>query len=80
MKVHPNPASGEAFFTAKIPEGVTEARIVMTDSFGKKVWETTAEKNQIIPVNLGRFESGIYLYTLIMDGIRTESGKLVITK
>lgn len=80
VEVHPNPASGEAFFTSKIPEGVQSARIVLTDSFGKKVWETQAEGTQIIPLNLSRFSSGVYVYSLYMDGTLTESNKLVISK
>lgn len=80
VEVHPNPASGEAFFTAKIPEGATDAQIILSDSFGKVVWKSQVEGSQIIPLNLGRFGSGVYVYTLKMDGIVTESGKLVITK
>gem|GEM_PF-977589 len=80
VAVHPNPASGEAFFTTKIPEGVTSAEIILADSFGRVVWTTQVEGNQIIPLNLSRFGSGVYVYILKMDGVVTESGKLVITK
>lgn len=80
VKAHPNPAGSEVHFTTQIPEGVTSTRIVLSDGFGKKVWEKTVEGHQIIPLNLSRLTSGIYIYTLYMDGTRTESHKLIISK
>jgi len=80
LEVHPNPADNTAWFVVRVPEGVEEARIELSDMHGKTVWQSEVAHNGILEVDLRRMKSGFYIYTLYLDNINVESEKLSVVK
>jgi parallel beta-helix repeat protein len=77
----PNPASNKTTFTYNLSENVTSAEIKVVNMFGELLLTYDLEKNshskESDVINL---QSGIYFYTLVVDGKNIGSKKMVISK
>ena len=72
---YPNPASGFTNFDYQLSDKAKDARITLSDVFGSVIQEhkLSAQENKL-KVNTSLLSSGVYFYTLSLDG------KMIITK
>lgn len=72
---YPNPASGFTNFDYQLSDKAKDARITLSDVFGSVIQEhkLSAQENKL-KVNTSLLASGVYFYTLSLDG------KMIITK
>jgi hypothetical protein len=78
LNTYPNPASSTTTVNCYIASA-KDARIVFQNIVGEQVKEICLRDNQntlLLPV--ADFPDGIYMYTLLIDGIPTASRKLVV--
>jgi hypothetical protein len=77
---YPNPASANLKLKYKLPPGAKKAFIKVYDMQGKEVQNmeiTNAFDNILLPAN---YNNGLYLYSLIVDGVVIKNEKIVLTK
>ena len=76
LKISPNPSFDYVRLIARIPEGTSSARIIVTDPIGVKVVDTdVSNANGLFEIDCSDFRSGLFLCTLYLDGIRAVSEK-----
>jgi hypothetical protein len=78
----PNPFAEQTRITYNIPEGVSEAKIVFSDNFGKVLQTVIINErgeSQMI-VYASNLSNGTYNYSLIADGKLIDSKKMVCSK
>ena len=76
----PNPFDQSTLIPYSIPEGVTQAKILVTDLQGKEVMTLPIQKpgKSSVSLQAGRLSKGIYLYTLIVDGSLMDTKRMLI--
>ena len=74
LKIYPNPASD--LIKISLPEQFIELNIVFYDSNGKKIYETSIDKNNAI-IDISQLKTGIY-YLKITNGSTTIIKKLIV--
>lgn len=80
MAVYPNPSLfGTTTINYKLPDGVNEASIVVTDLNGNQVKSMKIDKTfENVILDNREFVSGVYLYHLVVNGQTIESKKIII--
>jgi len=73
-KVYPNPSEDKFLF--ELGEGRNYCNLYVYDVNGKLRKETNSEGESILELDASEFESGIYIYKMILDG-QLYSGKLI---
>ena len=78
----PNPADGMTRIPVYLPQDVANAEIVITAMNGQEVFQQRINKrgNTEVIFNSSSIQSGVYTYTLIIDGQRMDSKRLAVTK
>ena len=74
VKVYPNPVKD--VFTVSLTS-IDKAEIIITDVFGKVVYQTKTKENKIQISRGGNFVSGVYLVKVIGDDGNTYRNKLI---
>lgn len=75
--VNPNPF-GAQFFVDLASTGESEStRIVIHDILGKLIFDETFGSQTHLKVDGSKFPSGILIYTIYLDGVQHETGKIV---
>ena len=76
----PNPFDQSTLIPYSIPEGVAQAKILVTDLQGKEIMTLPIQKlgKSSISLQAGRLSKGIYLYTLIADGNLMDTKRMLI--
>ncbi len=74
LKIYPNPASD--MITVSLPEQFIEFSIVFYDNNGKKIYETSIDKNDAT-IDISHLKAGIY-YLKISNNSRTIIKKLIV--
>ncbi|MBT3621909.1 MAG: T9SS type A sorting domain-containing protein, partial [Flavobacteriales bacterium] len=69
--IFPNPAKTQFMISNSNAESIT-----LYNTLGMKVYEQKLTKNQNT-IYRGNLSNGLYFYTLIKEGKRTESGKVI---
>ncbi|TAE74700.1 MAG: T9SS C-terminal target domain-containing protein [Bacteroidetes bacterium] len=77
-KIYPNPASEFAYIDYQINESI-KAKITVRNLLGRVVaeYDLSKQENQI-KMNVSDFESGVYFYTLSVDGKSIKAKKLIV--
>jgi hypothetical protein len=75
--VFPNPMLNELTFQLPNISKENNIKITIYNSIGQKLSETLTKNQQIITINTNKFNSGIYLYSIYLDGERYKTGKLI---
>jgi hypothetical protein len=77
----PNPFAESTVINYFIPENIKFAQMIFTDNFGRimKTVDITASGNGLIKVYASNLSSGIYTYSLVVDGKVVDSKKMVCT-
>lgn len=80
MVVYPNPSlSGLTTIGYKLPYGVSAASIIVTDLKGNQLKSMKIDNTfENVILDNQEFAPGVYLYTLVADGVTIESKRIVI--
>jgi len=78
----PNPLNGNASIRYTIPVGAKNASLFITDANGKSIKQIPLNEEGLGIVNMeaSTFSTGVYSYTLIIDGKRIDTKKMMITR
>lgn len=77
--VYPNPGNDYIYITFVLPEERERAFVNVFDTGGKKVQTLDITKvHGIIEVNTASYNTGSYLYEIVLDGKSISNGKFVI--
>jgi hypothetical protein len=78
----PNPFAESTVINYFIPENINFAQIIFTDNYGRimKTVDITVSGNGTIKVYASNLSSGIYTYSLVVDGKVVETKKMMRTK
>lgn len=75
----PNPASASTNFEYNLPASHNNAQLIIRNMLGVDVENITLEsRSNKKSINVSNYPSGIYFYTLIVDGKVIQSKKLII--
>ena len=76
---YPNPASQITSFEYNLPSSTNNARLIIRNSLGVEV-ENSMLDNQSgkKSINVSSYPSGIYFYTLVVDGKTIQSKKIIV--
>lgn len=75
IEFNPNPSSGSFWMTMKNSAMIEGARLEIFDPMGKLVLVKNIQ-SVITEIQLGEFENGIYVYNVLLEGVRVAEGKL----
>ena len=75
----PNPAKGTARISYQIPSS-SRAQLLLTDNGGKTIKAISLTQVGYVDVNTASLSSGIYNYTLVVDGKVVETKKLAVIR
>lgn len=75
----PNPFSNSTIIRYYVPETVKEAMLVFYDEFGREISkENLLHKGYArIDINSEKLAAGVYTYALVVDGITTDTKKMI---
>jgi hypothetical protein len=78
----PNPFAESTVINYFIPENINFAQMIFTDNYGRimKTVDITVSGNGTIKVYASNLSSGIYTYSLVVDGKVVETKKMMRTK
>ena len=79
-KPYPNPASDNTSFFVNTLQG-TKPRLKLFNMLGTEVKELALSENtrSSVKVNVSDLSSGVYFYSLIINGKSVSSGKLMVS-
>ncbi len=75
----PNPAKGSTRITYQVP-AASRAQLVLTDNSGKTIKTVSLTQAGYVDVNTAALSSGLYNYTLVVDGKIVETKKLTVVR
>jgi hypothetical protein len=76
----PNPTNGNTLIEYTIGNFTNGAELLIYDMIGRKVISQTITKPGLgsLLIQQGELKSGIYCYTLLVDGVKLETKKMII--
>jgi len=78
-KAYPNPASTTTNFYVNLAKTSKNARLKFFNMLGAEVKDVAVLQNTV-KVNVSDLKSGVYFYSLIVDGKSTTTGKLMVSR
>jgi hypothetical protein len=80
-KAYPNPASTNTSFYVNIVKSSRAAQLKIFNMLGTEVKSVDVQETRgSVKVNVAELKSGIYFYSLWVDGKSTGTGKLMVTR
>jgi hypothetical protein len=80
-KPFPNPASESASFYVSTLKGSKNVRVKIYNMLGAEVKDAVVPENKnAVKINISELKSGIYFYSLWINGKSSTSGKLMVSK
>jgi hypothetical protein len=78
----PNPFNSNTIISYFIPAGATSSQLIISDAGGQiiKTFGISSQGEGLTTIYAGELASGIYFYTLIVNGNKIDTKKMVITK
>jgi hypothetical protein len=76
----PNPARATTRISYQVPAGSSRAQLQVYDAGGKLVKAVSLQTSGIVTLNTATLSSGMYTYTLLVDGKVTETKKMTVTR
>ena len=82
LSLSPNPTNGEVYASYELPESYQQAQLEIYNAMGQKVDALDVSSSKYLSrINFEQYPSGIYLISLVVDGMKIESQSLsVITR
>lgn len=78
-KAYPNPASSTTNFYVNVAKGGKNPHLKFFNMLGAEVKDIAVQQNSV-KVNVSDLKSGIYFYSLWVDGKSTTTGKLMVSR
>jgi trimeric autotransporter adhesin len=76
----PNPANGTTRISYSLPVGTAHAQLMITDAVGKTIKAISLNGSGSTHVSTTSLSSGVYNYTLYVDGKQVDTKRLVIAR
>jgi hypothetical protein len=78
----PNPLSNQTTITYFVPMGFSSAQIIISDNSGKTVnqFQITKPGNGELSLDASDFANGIYYYSLMIDGKKSGTKKMIVAR
>lgn len=77
----PNPTNGQISFEYSISENTSSAVIIISDLYGNLKSSTTCiAENNSITIDLSNLNNGVYIATLIVDGVTKDTKRVIVQK
>jgi hypothetical protein len=74
----PNPANTTTRISYSLPTGTANAQLLITDAQGKMLRSLSLKSSGTVDVNTITLSSGVYSYSLLIDGNLVDTKKLVV--
>ncbi|MDR2970180.1 MAG: T9SS type A sorting domain-containing protein [Tannerellaceae bacterium] len=76
----PNPSSTGTVINCELPEDCTSARLYIYSMSGSQIKNyTMSASSKSVNIAAGEFAAGTYLYTLVVDGQKVDTKKMILT-
>ncbi len=76
----PNPVRNTTRISYNVPSGAGKAQLLVTDNLGKTLQVTQLDRSGNINLNTASLSSGIYNYSLVVDGKTVSTKKMTVVK
>lgn len=76
----PNPVSRMARIAYNVPSGAGHAQLLLTDNLGRTVKTVSLSRAGYVNVDVSALSSGIYNYSMVVDGTITDSKKMEVVR
>ena len=76
----PNPAKGTTRISYNLPQGASRAQLLLTDATGRTVKTVSLNNSGFTTLNTAGFATGIYNYSLLVDGKIVDTKKLTVAR
>lgn len=76
----PNPVERTARIVYAVPAGAGHAHLLITDNLGRTVKSVSLSKSGYVNIDVSSLSSGIYNYTLLVDGKITDTKKMEVLR
>ncbi|MBR5331827.1 MAG: T9SS type A sorting domain-containing protein [Muribaculaceae bacterium] len=77
----PNPTNGQISFEYSISNNTSSAVIIISDLYGNLKTSTTCiAENNSITIDLSHLNNGVYIATLIVDGVTKDTKRVIVQK
>jgi len=76
----PNPVRRSTSISYGIPSGSKDAKLLLTDNLGIIIKTIQLDPSGVVRVDASSFSSGVYSYSLVVDGKIIETRKMVVVK
>jgi len=82
LQSNPNPVSGNTIITYALPDKFSKAQIMINDQSGKllKQFNLSGKANGNLNADVSSLASGVYNYSLVIDGVVRTTKQLVIAR
>jgi hypothetical protein len=76
----PNPVKGTTRISYSVPSGTNRAQLLLTNKLGQvvKTIPVAVSSSGIVDINITMLSSGVYNYSLVVDGKSVETKKMVV--
>jgi hypothetical protein len=76
----PNPVNGTTAIRYSLPEGAGRAQLLLTDALGRSIKAIQLTSAGVVNVDVSGLSSGVYNYSLVIDGKTLQTKKMTVTK
>lgn len=76
----PNPARGSVRIQYEVPQSASNARLLLTDALGRTVKTVQLTSSGFVNIDVNALSSGVYNYSLIVDGKIIQARKMTVEK
>lgn len=76
----PNPAKGNTRISYSLPSGASRAQLLLTDATGKLLKSITLNTSGTVNLDVTGLSSGVYHYSLAIDGKIAETKKITVIR
>ena len=76
----PNPVSGTTSIQYSLPEGSSRGQLLLTDALGKTIRAIQLTSSGVVNVDVSSLSSGVYNYSLVVDGNTLQTKKMTVIR
>jgi hypothetical protein len=76
----PNPVKGSTRISYSVPEGSSKAQLLLTDALGRTLKTVSISSSGTLNLDAATLSSGVYNYTLVVDGKTLQTRKMTVVK
>jgi hypothetical protein len=76
----PNPVRGTTSIQYSLPEGSSRAQLLLTDALGRTIKVIQLTSSGVVNVDVSALSSGLYNYSLVVDGKTLQTKKMTVKR